>query len=114
MGKSGSKIHHTPSFDHIKSMKKSTDNRKKNLPINSFNGLSETEKSISVLNEKFPRFVENTILIWLDSSSEKQNETTQKTLIHFYHVINLIKTFSDVEQCFQFINSIKDVKILFI
>jgi hypothetical protein len=111
MGKTGSKLPNTtPSFDHIKSVTKSNTNRKKNHALPS----QVIEKTASISNEKSPRFVENMILVWLDASSEKQNDTTHKTLNNFRRVINIIQIFTDLEKCFQFLHSIKDEQILFI
>jgi len=114
MGKVDSKLAGAPSFDQIKSVKKSIGGHKKNIPISSSNRSGQVQGAVFVSNEKPPRMVELMILVWLDVSSDKPNDVTQKTLNHFCRVINLIKTFSDLEACYQYMNSIKDEKILFV
>jgi tetratricopeptide (TPR) repeat protein len=114
MGKADSKLANTASFDNIKSVKKSIGVHKKNIPINSSSKSPQVEAKIAVSNDKSPRFVETTILVWLDASSEKTNDSTQKTFNHFCRVVNIVETFSDLEKCYHFMNSIKNEKILFV
>ncbi|CAF4885883.1 unnamed protein product [Rotaria sp. Silwood1] len=113
-GKAASKIIGTPSFDHMKSQKVSIGNRKKNLPIYSSYKLNSMEQTIPKTNKKVLQFVENVILVWLDSSLEKQTESNKSLINQFYRVTGIVKTFSNVNECFNFINSIEYEKIFLI
>jgi len=115
MGKVDSKFAGTESFDNIKSVKKSVGGHKKNTPISSTNRSYQGEKATSASNSKSSsHFVELTILVWLDASSEKTNDVTQKTINHFRRVTNIVQVYSDLEKCYQFMSSIQDEKILFV
>jgi tetratricopeptide (TPR) repeat protein len=115
MGKNGSKLTNVASFDHVKSVAKSNDVRKKNIPIDSIDQSPQAEKRLSVADGKSsPVLVENMILVWLDISSEKQTDANQKILNQFQHVINLVQTFTDIEKCYEFVYSIHNEKILFV
>lgn len=115
MGKKVSKFSNSPSFDHIKSVGKSIDVRKKNIPIDSIDTSHQAEKTISVSNGKSSVvLVESMILVWLDISSEKQTDANQKTLYQFQRVINLVRTFTDLEKCYEFLYSIRNGTILFV
>ncbi|CAF1050477.1 unnamed protein product [Rotaria sordida] len=115
MGKPNSKVSGSvPSFDHIKSVTTSKNGRKKNIPRNSTNKVSRIEKTVSLPNEKLPYFVENAILIWLDSSLDKQTESNKNLTKQFYRATDIVQTFFNIDDCFNFINSIKYEKIFLI
>jgi tetratricopeptide (TPR) repeat protein len=111
MGKTNSKPDSTTSFDHNKSVKKSVGGREKNL---SSNKAHQPEKNAASSIVKSPRFVENIILIWLDSSLEKMTESTQKMVNQVRRVTNIVQTFSDSDKCVEFIQSIRDQKIFIV
>jgi tetratricopeptide (TPR) repeat protein len=114
MGKNGSKLSSAPSFDHVKSLAK-INVRKKNIPISSTNRPPQAEKPVPVASGKSSLvFVESVVLIWLDISSEKLTDANQKTLGQFQRVVNQVRTFTDIEKCYEFICSANDEKILFV
>lgn len=114
MGKGDSKLPDGQTFDQIKSVRQTVGGHKKNIPINSLNQSDQSDGATAISNEKPIRLVELTILIWLDASSDKHNESTIKTLTNLSRVTNLIETFTDLEACYQFMTTIKKEKILFV
>ncbi|CAF3392408.1 unnamed protein product [Rotaria socialis] len=68
-------------------------------------------KSLSVIRS---RNVENFIIIWLDSNMKESKRKTQHAINQFRQVINSIRTFTDSDQCMNFIRDIKNEKIFLI
>jgi len=114
MGATGSKTTTTPAFDQIKSVKKSIGGRSKNISICLNNNSYPNNKAVSSSTEKSPRFLENTILVWLDGSLGKPSDSDKKSLDQIRRITNILETFSELEKCFDFIKSIKDEKIFLI
>jgi hypothetical protein len=54
--------------------------------------------------------VQNVILIWLDSNIDNDNTDSQNTIIQLRHAVNDVNTFTDGDQCIQFINTITNNK----
>ena len=54
--------------------------------------------------------VQNVILIWLDSNIDDNNEDCHSTISQLRRVINTINTFTDGDQCLQFIYNIDNQK----
>ena len=54
--------------------------------------------------------VQNVILIWLDSNIDDNNEDCHNTISQLRRVVNTINTFTDGDQCLQFINNIDNQK----
>jgi hypothetical protein len=60
------------------------------------------------------RIVQNYIIIWLDSNMKESSKTTQKSISKLRTIISSIRTFTDTDQCTNFIRSITDEKIFLI
>ncbi|UJR38457.1 hypothetical protein I4U23_031125 [Adineta vaga] len=58
--------------------------------------------------------IQNTILIWLDNNIDNNSEDCQNIIMEFQRIINNINTFTDSDQCIDFIQTIKDNKICII
>jgi tetratricopeptide (TPR) repeat protein len=56
------------------------------------------------------RMVQNVMLIWLDNSIEEDNTDCQNILTQLRHTVNEVNTFTDGDQCIQFINNITNNK----
>jgi tetratricopeptide (TPR) repeat protein len=56
------------------------------------------------------RMVQNVMLIWLDNSIEEDNTDCQNILTQLRHTVNDVNTFTDGDQCIQFINNITNNK----
>ncbi|CAF1519513.1 unnamed protein product [Adineta ricciae] len=111
MGAANGKGSSNVSFNQAKSVVKPLTGHDKNLPVSS-NRQSDGENSTKTGSSL--RFVEDIILIWLDSSLAKPDESTKSALEQIVRVTDIFKTFADVEQCCQFISSVQDEKIFLI
>jgi tetratricopeptide (TPR) repeat protein len=60
------------------------------------------------------RNVENFLIIWLDSSINEMNDDTKNSIIHLRKIVNSIKTFTESNQCIQYLISIKNENIFMI
>jgi tetratricopeptide (TPR) repeat protein len=56
------------------------------------------------------RMVQNVMLIWLDSSIDKDNTDCQNTITQLRRTVNDVNTFTDGDQCIQFIHTITNNK----
>ena len=56
------------------------------------------------------RMVQNVILIWLDSNIDDNNDDCHNTITQLRRVVNTINTFTDGDQCVQFINNMDNEK----
>jgi tetratricopeptide (TPR) repeat protein len=54
--------------------------------------------------------VQNVLLVWLDNSIDTHNKECQATITELRRVVNDIKTFTDSDQCVQFIEDINNNK----
>lgn len=53
---------------------------------------------------------QNIVLIWLDGNIDPNDEDCQNTMKQLHHVMKIVNTFTDVEQCVQFLNKMKTDK----
>jgi tetratricopeptide (TPR) repeat protein len=60
------------------------------------------------------RNIENYILIWLDSNINEFEEYYRKSINELQHIVNVIYTFSDVDQCVDFLTDIEHEKVFMI
>ena len=108
MGKANSKSSPDVAFDRIKSVKKSISNREKIVP-------SKLGKIHSNSKEnECRRFVEHTILVWLDGSLNQKTDTNQSIVNQFRRLTNNVETFSDLNLCVQFLTSIEKENIFIV
>jgi tetratricopeptide (TPR) repeat protein len=56
------------------------------------------------------QMVQNVLLIWLDSNIDDNNEDCHNTISQLRRVVNTISTFTDGDQCIQFINNMDHEK----
>ena len=61
-----------------------------------------------------PKMAQNILLIWLDSNIDQANTDCQHTLIHLKRVINTIHTFTNIDDCVQFLQKNQYDKICMI
>ncbi|CAF0895713.1 unnamed protein product [Adineta steineri] len=54
--------------------------------------------------------MQNVLLIWLDNNIGENNDDCQNTIAQLRRVVNDINTFTDVDQCFEFIETVVDKK----
>ncbi|CAF3972760.1 unnamed protein product, partial [Rotaria sp. Silwood1] len=58
--------------------------------------------------------VQNALLIWLDNNIDSNSKDYQNTIIQLRRAINNISTFTDSDQCIEFIQTINDNKVCMI
>ncbi|CAF3149528.1 unnamed protein product [Rotaria socialis] len=114
MGIKSSTLNSIVPFSQAKSVKTSQGGRNRNIPICLADKPVQYERTSSSTNAKPPRLVENTVLVWLDGSLDKKTELNNGLMGQFNRVANIIQPFFNPDECFNFINSVKDEKIYFI
>jgi tetratricopeptide (TPR) repeat protein len=68
---------------------------------------SKTEKSAKTYQRANIKMVQNVLLVWLDTDVEKENHADyQNTISQLQRLINNINTFTDHDQCIEFIDNI--------
>ena len=60
------------------------------------------------------KMVQNVLLIWLDSNIDDINQDCQNTVTQLRRVVNDVNTFTDGDECIQFIEDINDNKVCMI
>ena len=60
------------------------------------------------------KMVQNVLLIWLDNNINVKNEDCRNTVTQLRRVVNDINTFTDGEECIQFIDTINDNNVCMI
>ncbi|CAF1544901.1 unnamed protein product, partial [Rotaria sordida] len=61
------------------------------------------------------RIVQNFVLIWLHSHIDELNSNDfRNSIVELQRVVNSINTFTDIDQCIDFLTDIKEEKILMI
>jgi hypothetical protein len=61
------------------------------------------------------RIVQNFILVWVDLRIDKANDNDfSSSITELRRIVNTINTFTDADQCIDFVTNIKDEKILMI
>ncbi|CAF1406096.1 unnamed protein product, partial [Adineta steineri] len=58
--------------------------------------------------------MQNVLLIWLDKNIEETNDDCQNTITQLRRAVNDINTFTDADQCFEFIETVVDKKTFMI
>jgi hypothetical protein len=61
-----------------------------------------------------PRIVENSLVIWIDANNNQSNKDYQNILTCLHNVVNIVHTFTQPDQCIQFLNEIKTEKVFVI
>jgi tetratricopeptide (TPR) repeat protein len=93
---------------------------KKSIAAGSSGGAKNTEQSSAVPKGAIPRsrvniqWMQNVLLIWLDNNIEHKNEDCRNTVSELRRVVNDVHTYTDGDQCIQFINTINNNKVCMI
>src|SRR5579862_166722 len=73
-------------------------------------GKSDVLKGTNVPQRANIRMVQNVLLIWLHSNINDSSADCRNAITQLRRVVNTINTFTDGDQCIEFINSINDNK----
>ncbi|CAF4290778.1 unnamed protein product, partial [Rotaria sordida] len=68
----------------------------------------------AVLPRPMRRVFQNFLLVWLDANLDESNEDFKKSLRRLRHVVASITTFTDAQECINFLSEIKKEKIFMI
>ena len=81
-------------------------------------GVSAAQTTASALQSKVTetrrRVTQNSCLIWLDANLNTSNNDYDHAITELRHSVNSIDTFTDVDQCVDFLTDIEDGKVLMI
>ncbi|CAF1218310.1 unnamed protein product, partial [Adineta ricciae] len=58
--------------------------------------------------------IQNVVLVWLDDNIETNSEDSQNTLTKLQQIVNNVQTFTDNDQCIEFIISMTDNRVFLI
>ena len=75
----------------------------------SSNTLKTTGASSNII-QPGARIVQNFLLIWVDANINPSSKDCQNTLAQLRSVVNYINTFTEPEQCVQFLNDVRNEK----
>jgi tetratricopeptide (TPR) repeat protein len=89
---------------------------KKSKPVAKYGGLENAKKGSHLSNGAIAqdydnvRRTQNALLIWLDKNIDENKQDCRNTIAQLRRVINDINTYTDGDQCIQFIKTITDNK----
>ncbi|CAF4037958.1 unnamed protein product, partial [Rotaria sordida] len=90
---------------------------KQKSTITAAGGLSTkavTTNHAAVLPQPVRRVLQNFLLIWLDANFDESKDHYNKSIQDLQHIVATITTFTDVDQCVDFLSDIEDEKVLMI
>ncbi|CAF1264001.1 unnamed protein product [Rotaria sordida] len=73
-----------------------------------------TTNHAAVLSQPIRRVLQSFLLIWLDANFDESKDHYNKSIQDLQHIVATIKTFTDVDQCVDFLSDIEDEKVFMI
>ncbi|CAF4802947.1 unnamed protein product [Rotaria sp. Silwood1] len=73
-----------------------------------------TADSTAVLPRPVRRVLQNFLLVWLDANIDESNENFKKPLQCLRRIVSTITTFTDVDECIDFLSGIQNEKVFMI
>jgi tetratricopeptide (TPR) repeat protein len=80
--------------------------------LNYSNSINTNESHF--LRPSRPRFIQNFVLIWLDSNINDSNKDYQNSIVQLRRIVTAINTFTDTDECIDFLTEIKVEKVFMI
>ncbi|CAF3239836.1 unnamed protein product, partial [Rotaria sp. Silwood2] len=77
-------------------------------------GMSKSTNRNAMLSRPVHRTLQNFLLIWLDANFDESKDYYKKAIQHLRHIVATITTFTDVDQCIDFLSDIKYEKVFMI
>ncbi|CAF4073964.1 unnamed protein product, partial [Rotaria sp. Silwood1] len=68
----------------------------------------------AVLSLPFRRILQNFLVIWLDANFDESKDNYKKSLQHLQCIVATITTFTDADQCIEFLTGIQNEKVFMI
>ncbi|CAF2682561.1 unnamed protein product, partial [Rotaria sp. Silwood2] len=91
------------------------DNQKSTIAIASRPAAVATNtNSTAMLPSPIRQLLQNFLLIWLDADFDESKDYYKKSIQHLQHIVATITTFTDVDQCIDFLNDIENEKVFMI
>ncbi|CAF3547870.1 unnamed protein product [Rotaria sp. Silwood1] len=90
------------------------DNQISTATVASGRATMTTTDSITVLPTHLHRILQNFLLIWLDANFNESEEDFKKSIQHLRHIVASIRTFTDANECVNFLRKIKEEKAFII
>ncbi|CAF3148103.1 unnamed protein product [Rotaria sp. Silwood2] len=76
--------------------------------------ITKNRKINAALPGPMRRILENFLVIWLDANFDEYKDNYKKAIQHLRHNVGTITTFTDADQCVDFLSDIKDEKVFMI
>ncbi|CAF1051780.1 unnamed protein product [Rotaria sordida] len=73
-----------------------------------------TTSSSTVPSRRICRMIQNFLLVWLDANIDESKEDFKNSLTNLRHIVATITTFTDADQCVDFLRDIEDEKVFMI
>ncbi|CAF3327828.1 unnamed protein product [Rotaria sp. Silwood2] len=71
-------------------------------------------ESTSVLIQGACQLLQNFLLIWLDADFNESKEDFRKSILYLRNIVATVKTFTDVDQCIDFLTDLENEKVFMI
>jgi hypothetical protein len=78
------------------------------------NEITKSTNRNTVLSRPVRRVLQNFLLIWLDPQLDESNEDFKKSLQQLRRIVASITTFTDAQECIEFLSGIKKEKVFMI
>ena len=76
--------------------------------------ISSDKTQIAEYDWSQTQMIQNVIVIWLDANSNENNTDCQNTINRLRRVVNTVNTFTNSEECIQFLKEVTDEKVCMI
>ncbi|CAF4085857.1 unnamed protein product [Rotaria sordida] len=76
--------------------------------------ITPTRSNRSVFSHPTHRIIQNFLLIWLDTNIDETNDNFKNSFLQLRRIVASITTFTDAQECFDFLSEIKKQKAFMI
>ncbi|CAF4574666.1 unnamed protein product, partial [Rotaria sp. Silwood2] len=73
-----------------------------------------SNRAATVLPRPRRQFLQNFLLIWLDADFDESKGEYKKPIQHLQNILAIVTTFTDVDECIDFLTDIHDEKVFMI
>ncbi|CAF5016390.1 unnamed protein product, partial [Rotaria sp. Silwood1] len=68
----------------------------------------------AVLPRPMRRVLQNFLLVWLDANLDESKDDYKKSIQHLQNIVEIVATFTDVDECIDFLTDMHDEKVFMI
>ncbi|CAF0994011.1 unnamed protein product [Rotaria sp. Silwood1] len=76
--------------------------------------MTTTTNRVAVLPRPIRRVLQNFLLVWLDANFDESNEDFKNSIQHLRRIVASITTFTDAEECVDYLSEIEQEKVFMI